>query len=104
MKYLFKYVCNAHDSATIELIGEPDNPWYHEIKNFQNAQYVSTHEVLWRLYGFNSVDRSPPVVHADVRLENHYAQYSGKEQAGQAPAQIMAFTKITEWFQANKKY
>ncbi len=56
MKYLYKYVYKGHDCATAMLES------HDEIKQYFDAQYVSTFEVAWRLFTFKLHDDFPSIM------------------------------------------
>ena len=101
-KYLFKYVGKGQDRVTMEITAE--NECYDEISNFQDARYVSASEAAWRLFSFDSVDRSPPVVILAVHLPIHHTVYFKEGREQEAALRPAPSTNLTEWFKAKEKY
>lgn len=61
-------------------------------------------ESLWRLYGFDFVQRGPPLVQLDGPTEIHHSWNLGEEPEVQASAGTRAGKKVTNWFEANKNH
>jgi hypothetical protein len=63
VKYLFKYVYKGHDCATIEISHQNDSVTegnvveVDKIKKYLDCHYVSTSEVVWRIFKFNMHER-----------------------------------------------
>jgi hypothetical protein len=63
VKYLFKYVYKGHDRATIEISHQNDSVTegnvveVDKIKKYLDCHYVSTSEVVWRIFKFNMHER-----------------------------------------------
>lgn len=81
IKHLSKYVCKGPDQVTALIKGGQKR--YHEISAFEKARYVSTSEAVWRLFQFDIIYRSPPVLRVDVHFEHHYTVHfqENNEQA-----------------------
>ncbi|RCV26068.1 hypothetical protein SETIT_5G215700v2 [Setaria italica] len=52
IKYLFKYIYNGHDRASVSVTGADDEGEINEIRQYRNARWVTPPEALWRIYGF----------------------------------------------------
>ena len=105
IKYLFKYITKGRDRVTIEFRNESGTRIvYDEIKNFQEARYVSASEAAWRLLGYTYVEREPLVVRLEVHLEGQHTVFYHEGNEVAAANRDKAGTKLTEWFEANKKY
>jgi hypothetical protein len=59
IKYLFKYVYKGHNCATIEISHQSDNATEgnvveaNEIFKYLDCHYVSTLEIMWRIFKFD---------------------------------------------------
>ena len=115
IKYLFKYVCKGSDRVTVEIVGgskegEGGNtasgvPTIDEIRQYQDARYISASEAAWRLFSYPMVEHEPSVERLEVHLEGHHVVYfeegdhenaknTGKEKT----------TKLLGYFDANRQY
>jgi len=67
VKYLFKYVYKRHDHATVEISHQSDNATEgnvveaNEIKKYLNCRYISTSEVVWRIFKFDMHEWFPAI-------------------------------------------
>jgi len=67
VKYLFKYVYKGHDRVTVEISRQSNNATegnvveVDEIKKYLDCCYVSTLEVVWRIFKFDMHERFPAV-------------------------------------------
>ena len=88
IKYLFKYVCKGQDRVTVEVrnitakkdeeIRAPsvlENVVIDEIKEYQDAMYLSATEADWRLRGNNIVEHDPSVVRFELHLDGQHIVY-----------------------------
>jgi hypothetical protein len=69
VKYLYKYVYKDHDRICIS-IGKDEEAAVDEIKQFQDARYISACEAMWRILDFSLYNHFPAV----QRLEVHLAE------------------------------
>ncbi|UYV71113.1 hypothetical protein LAZ67_8001784, partial [Cordylochernes scorpioides] len=69
IKYVCKYINKGTDQAVFSL--------HHldEVTQFQSGRYISSAEAVWRILGFSIHERSPPIVHLAVHLENGQRVY-----------------------------
>ncbi|XP_059663506.1 uncharacterized protein LOC132309192 [Cornus florida] len=50
IKYLYKYIYKGHDRATVYLSNTDSDDIIDEIKDYQEARWVSPHEAMWRIF------------------------------------------------------
>ncbi|UYV76902.1 hypothetical protein LAZ67_14002340 [Cordylochernes scorpioides] len=69
IKCVCKYINKGTDQAVFSL--------HHldEVTQFQSGRYISSAEAVWRILGFSIHERSPPIVHLAVHLENGQRVY-----------------------------
>ncbi|WVZ79781.1 hypothetical protein U9M48_027319 [Paspalum notatum var. saurae] len=71
VKYLFKYIYKGHDRASVAVReGNKADGDVDEIKQYRDARWVTPPEALWRIYGFNLSQNSPPVMQLQLHLPN----------------------------------
>ena len=46
VKYLYKYIYKGHDRAVVYISHDGDNKYIDEIRDYQDARWVSTQEAL----------------------------------------------------------
>nr|GMD68303.1 uncharacterized protein LOC109176597 [Ipomoea batatas] len=81
VKYIYKYIYKGHDRVSIRLCGNNVLEEYDEIKEFQNARWVSPPEAAWRIFSFNLAEMKPSVVHLQVHLPNYqYIKFNKHEK------------------------
>ncbi|UYV69604.1 hypothetical protein LAZ67_6004066 [Cordylochernes scorpioides] len=69
IKYVCKYINKGTDHAVFSL------NHLDEVTQFQSGRYISSAEAVWRILGFSIHERSPPIVHLAVHLENGQRVY-----------------------------
>ncbi|PWZ27919.1 Cleavage stimulating factor 64 [Zea mays] len=71
VKYLFKYIYKGHDRASVVMrdASKADDD-VDEIKQYRDARWVTPLEALWRIYGFELSQISPPVMQLQLHLPN----------------------------------
>ena len=111
INYLFKYTYKGPDRVTVEMRAVRERhekciisktvPTIDEIKQYQDARYVSASEAAWRLLSFPMVEHQSPVERLEVHLEGHHTIYfeSGNEQQAALKREEKP-TKLTRWFKA----
>jgi hypothetical protein len=76
VKYLFYYVYKRHDRATLEISRQSDNATEgnvvetNEIKKYLDYRYVSTSEVMWRIFKFDMHEWLPTIQRLQYHLPN----------------------------------
>ncbi|XP_073301543.1 uncharacterized protein [Primulina huaijiensis] len=71
VKYLYKYIYKGHDRVAVNLV-PPDLECVDEIKNFQDARWVSAPEAMWRIFEFDLNEISPAVINLPLHLPNKH--------------------------------
>ncbi|PWZ30162.1 ATP-dependent DNA helicase PIF1 [Zea mays] len=71
VKYLFKYIYKGHDRASVVMrdASKADDD-VDEIKQYRDARWVTPPKALWRIYGFELSQISPPVMQLQLHLPN----------------------------------
>ncbi|PWZ39015.1 Beta-adaptin-like protein C [Zea mays] len=71
VKYMFKYIYKGHDRASVVMrdASKADDD-VDEIKQYRDARWVTPPEALWRIYGFELSQNSPPVMQLQLHLPN----------------------------------
>ncbi len=101
IKYLFKYICKGSDRVSMEIVEATGR--YHEIKQFQDARYVSASEAAWRIFSYDIVDNEPSAYRLEVHTYVHHTVYF--REGEEMPAALRETqTKLTECFKTNTKY
>jgi len=111
VKYLFKYVYKGHDRATVEISRQSDNAIEgnvveaNEIKKYLNCRYVSTSEVVWRIFKFNMHEWFPIVERLQYHLPNQQmVLFDDDDDVQEVAAQLaISRTMLTEWFKTNQE-
>ncbi|PWZ41861.1 ATP-dependent DNA helicase PIF4 [Zea mays] len=71
VKYLFKYIYKGHDRASVVMRdASKAKDDVDEIKQYRDARWVTPPEALWRIYGFELSQISPPVMQLQLHLPN----------------------------------
>ena len=70
VKYLYKYIYKEHDRVAVYISHDDDNKGIDEIRDYQDARWVSTQEALWRIYDFKLNEIYPPVINLQFHLPN----------------------------------
>lgn len=69
VKYLCKYFTKGSDKIEYRLQRQTeDNQPIDEIKNFQDARFLTASEGVWRLFGFPLSAMNPAVIRLDIHL------------------------------------
>lgn len=98
IKYILKYINKGSDYASFTILKESHKE-VNEIKNFQTGRYINSNEAAWKIFGFQTHDRYPPVQHLDVHLENNERVYFNERNAAdivtnQKPTTLTAFFNL----------
>ncbi|XP_073131918.1 uncharacterized protein [Henckelia pumila] len=70
VKYLYKYIYKGHDKVAVHIAHDDGDNIIDEIKNFQDARWVSAQEALWRIFEFDLNEISPAVINLPLHLPN----------------------------------
>lgn len=98
IKYILKYINKGPDYANFKVVNGKTN-CIDEISNYQTGRYINSNEAVWKIFGFETHDRYPPVMHLDVHLENNERVYFNNENAmnvvnNPKPTTLTAFFKL----------
>ena len=66
--YLYKCIYEGHDRVTMYVADENKNKYFDEIKQFQDARWVSAQEAMWRIFEFNLNEIFPAVTNLQLHL------------------------------------
>ncbi|XP_019181597.1 PREDICTED: uncharacterized protein LOC109176597 [Ipomoea nil] len=109
VKYIYKYIYKGHDRVSIRLCGNNVVDEYDEIKEFQNARWVSPPEAAWRIFSFNLAEMKLSVVHLQVHLPNYqYIKFNKYEKSvsivdeKNGEQDYRSRTMLTQFFYMNK--
>ncbi|GER39179.1 DNA helicase homolog [Striga asiatica] len=100
VKYLYKYIYKGHDRVAVGISHDNNDKSVDEIKQFQDARWVSAQEAAWRIFEFNLNEICPAVINLPLHLPNQhcisYWKYQNLEK-------ILSFdnsskTMLTEFF------
>ncbi|XP_044588797.1 uncharacterized protein LOC123267978 [Cotesia glomerata] len=88
IKYICKYVNKGSDQAEFTVED------FDEVKKYQAGRYISSCELVWRIFRFPIHDRFPPVMHFIVHLENGQRIYFTEKDVVDK-FQLITYRKIT---------
>lgn len=80
IKYILKYINKGPDHAAFT-IAQNSKSLINEITNYQMGRYINSNEAAWKIFGFDTHGRYPPIQHLDVHLENNERVYFTEENA-----------------------
>ena len=80
VKYLYKHIYKGHDRAAVYISHDGDNKGIDEIRDYQDARWVSAQEALWRIYDFKLNEIYPPVINLQLYLPNMHCVSYWKNQ------------------------
>nr|XP_009763055.1 PREDICTED: uncharacterized protein LOC104215018 [Nicotiana sylvestris] len=100
IKYLYKYIYKGHDGCAVYIESDDGEKIVDEIRNFQDARWVSLPEALWRIYEFNLSEMQPPVINLQLHLPVNQAMYYWKKQnlRNVMASDTVKHTMLTEYF------
>lgn len=98
IKYILKYVNKGADHAHFK-IAKDNSQVIDEISNYQTGRYINSNEAAWKIFGFETHCRFPPIQHLDVHLENNERVYFNARNASNVvnnprPTTLTAFFKL----------
>ncbi|KAL7099021.1 hypothetical protein ACP275_09G055800 [Erythranthe tilingii] len=70
VKYLYKYIYKGHDRVVINISQNSEEQTIDEIKQFQDARWISAQEAVWRIFEFEMNEIYPPVIDLHLHLPN----------------------------------
>ncbi|XP_024368015.2 uncharacterized protein [Physcomitrium patens] len=96
VKYLYKYIFKGSDRSVVETDEVVD-----EIKDFLEGRYVAAQEACWRLFGFETNNKSHSICRLPVHLPDQ--QYVTFKEGTSLHSVIdqNAETKLTKFFELN---
>jgi len=114
LKYLCKYVHKGPDQTAIifqQIRKQSEKPINEqtkdidEIKEYLECRYISKQDVLWRLLEYDIHYHWPPVERLPVHLplQNLIKMHKDTKLKSIVKDPKLQKTKLTEWFEANKK-
>ncbi|XP_019179003.1 PREDICTED: uncharacterized protein LOC109174202 [Ipomoea nil] len=103
VKYIYKYIYKGHDRVAFNLSSGEEIIDFDEIKEYQNARWVSPPKAAWRIYGFSLAEIKPCVVDLQIHLENYqYMRFDGKQALSDlVDNQLSSKTMLTQFFFMN---
>ena len=75
VKYLYKYMYKGHDKVVVYIDDTEGEKSIDEIRQFQNARWVSAQEAMWRIFEFNLNEMYPAVINLQLHLPNQHSVY-----------------------------
>ncbi|ONM01236.1 hypothetical protein ZEAMMB73_Zm00001d030646 [Zea mays] len=105
IKYLFKYIYKGHDRASVVMrdASKADDD-VDEIKQYRDARWVTPPEALWRIYGFELSQISPPVMQLQLHLPNmHMVAFHERQMVERVVNRPgVDRSMLTSYFEANR--
>ncbi|XP_031090920.1 uncharacterized protein LOC115995912 [Ipomoea triloba] len=103
VKYIYKYIYKGHDRVSMTLGDNTDDRVIDEIKEYQNARWISPPEAAWRIFGFAIAEMKPVVIQLQIHLENsQYINFYGHERITYIVSrEESSRTMLTEFFAMN---
>ncbi|AQL05029.1 hypothetical protein ZEAMMB73_Zm00001d046797, partial [Zea mays] len=105
IKYLFKYIYKGHDRVSVVMrdASKTDDD-VDEIKQYRDARWVTPPEALWRIYGFELSQNSPPVMQLQLHLPNmHMVAFHDRQMVQRVVNRPGADrSMLTTYFEANR--
>ena len=80
VKYIYKYIYIRHDKAVVYIAQDDRDNIIDEINKFQDARWVSPQETIWRIFQFELIEMSTPVINMQLHLPNKQTIYYWKNQ------------------------
>ncbi|XP_076943263.1 uncharacterized protein LOC143613447 [Bidens hawaiensis] len=110
IKYLFKYINNGPDRATISLVqnnnADNEEPQVDEIKAFYDCRYLSACEAAWRIFAFDVHYRVSAVTILPFHLPGQQQVIYGPEEDIEdvLTKTSNSVSMFTGWMEANRNY
>ncbi|XP_059669340.1 uncharacterized protein LOC132314497 [Cornus florida] len=103
VKYLYKYIYKGHDRVAIHISNVDGGNFVDEIKEYQDARWVSPQEAMWRLYEFNLNEMYPSVTNLQLHLPNKHTvwYWENKNLEYIIHSEDISRTMLTEFFHLN---
>ncbi|XP_058189501.1 uncharacterized protein LOC131307104 [Rhododendron vialii] len=107
VKYLYKYIYKGHDKIIYQLVTADQTEQIDEIRQFQDARWISPPEAMWRIYRFPLYEMRPAVISLHLHLEGCNKINFKKDANLQSIAdnEFKSKTMLTQffWMNANHK-
>ncbi|ONM24697.1 hypothetical protein ZEAMMB73_Zm00001d006675 [Zea mays] len=105
VKYMFKYIYKGHDRASVVMrdASKADDD-VDEIKQYRDARWVTPPEALWRIYGFELSQNSPPMMQLQLHLPNMHMVAIHERQMVERVVNRLGVDRsmLTTYFEANR--
>jgi hypothetical protein len=98
VKYLHKYIFKGPDRGVVETDEVVD-----EIKDFLEGRYVAAQEACWRLFGFETNNKSHSICRLPVHLPGQQYVTFQEGTSLQSVIDQNAETKLTKFFELNRR-
>ncbi|KAL7137613.1 hypothetical protein ABFS83_10G105100 [Erythranthe nasuta] len=100
VKYLYKYIYKGHDRVAVNISQNDEENNIDEIKEYQDARWVSAQEAIWRIYEFNLNEISPPVIDLHLHLPNQQCvtYWANQNLSNVLKWDHVSKTMLTEYF------
>ncbi|KAG5563862.1 hypothetical protein RHGRI_000157 [Rhododendron griersonianum] len=100
VKYLYKYIYKGHDKIVVDINHNEGDVIIDEIKQFQDARWVSAQEAMWRIFEFDLYDMYPAVINLPLHLPNKQTvPYGGNQDLENVlNSDTASRTMLTEFF------
>ncbi|GBN03005.1 hypothetical protein AVEN_246119-1, partial [Araneus ventricosus] len=96
VKYLYKYVYEGHDAASVRLQSNDGILNKDEFLTFLDGRYVSAPEAMWRLNEFSLSEKYHVIMRLAVHLPNQQ-QVVEKKCSDNATSKFDAFKRPVKW-------
>lgn len=107
VKYLYKYIYKGYDKIIYRLATTNETEGIDEIKQFQDARWISPPEAMWRIYRLPLYQMQPAVITLQLHLEDcQPINYNDNTNLRNIVGNIfMQRTMLTQffWMNANNK-
>ncbi|KAG5565447.1 hypothetical protein RHGRI_001363 [Rhododendron griersonianum] len=100
VKYLYKYIYKGHDKIVVDINHNEGDVIIDEIKQFQDARWVSAQEAMWRIFEFELYEMYPSVINLPLHLPNKQTvPYGGNQNLENIiNSDTASRTMLTEFF------
>ncbi|KAG5514913.1 hypothetical protein RHGRI_036082 [Rhododendron griersonianum] len=106
VKYLYKYIYKGHDRIIYRLVTSEQSEEIDEIRQFQDARWISPPEAMWRIYRFALYEMRPAVISLHLHLEGqqtiNFRDYSNLQSI--ADNGFISRTMLTQFFWMNANH
>ncbi|KAG5512701.1 hypothetical protein RHGRI_038884 [Rhododendron griersonianum] len=106
VKYLYKYIYKGHDKIIYRLVTTEQNEEINEIRQFQDARWISPPEAMWRIYRFPLYEMRPAVISLHLHLEGRQTINFKDDSNLQSIADndFLSRTMLTQFFWMNANH